>query len=120
MENLKKQYRYYKKIEATGNLNTKQQEKLKQVETALGEHIPHQKVKQTPEERVAKRHEYYLSHKNKIIEYQKQWNKQNRNKCAEYNKKAYQKKKCCGTNNEENSSLEIRGTPNDENRVLGK
>ena len=31
MENLKKQYRYYKKIEESGSINDKQQEKLKSI-----------------------------------------------------------------------------------------
>ena len=94
MENLKKQYRYYKKLEESGSINDKQQEKLKSIVEKLGEdNIPHQKVKQTAEEAAAKRHEYYLANREKIISYQKQWNKQNRDKCAEYNKKAYEKKK---------------------------
>ena len=93
MENLKKQYRYYKKLEESGNINTKQQKMLKSLENELGDNIPHQKVKQTDEERAAKRHEYYLANREKIISYQKQWNKQHQDKRAEYSKKAYEKKK---------------------------
>lgn len=97
--NLKKRYSYYKRLEETnGSLKEKQQIAFNAIKEQLGDDLPKERktTKMTEEEKKAKRREYYLNHKEQIVNYAKTWNKNNKEKVSVYNKKAYQKKKAEG------------------------
>lgn len=103
MTNLKKKYSYYKRIEETkGALKPKQQKAFDLVKEQLGNDLPKERkrAKSTEDEKKAKRREYYLNHKEQIINYAKTWNKNNKDKVSGYNKKAYEKKKNMAKSNE--------------------
>ena len=99
---LKKKYSYYKRILTNkGSLTEAQQQTFNSIIASLGDNIPKQRQsKLTDEQRKANRREYYNKHKEQLKQYSKEWNKNNRAKVAEYNKRSYEKKK----NNNANST----------------
>lgn len=108
--NLKKRYSYYKRLEETkGSLKEKQQIAFDAIKEQLGDDLPKERktTKMTEEEKKAKRREYYLNHKEQIVNYAKTWNKNNKEKVSVYNKKAYQKKKAMTSKSADDSIEEV-------------
>lgn len=95
LHSLKKRYSYYKHIlETKKALNERQQKAYDDLLKILGDNLPQTRnAKLTDEERKMKRREYYNNHKEQIIAYSSTWNKNNKERVAQYNRKSYEKRK---------------------------
>lgn len=121
--NLKKRYSYYKRLEETnGSLKEKQQIAFDAIKEQLGDDLPKERktTKMTEEEKKAKRREYYLNHKEQIVNYAKTWNKNNKEKVSVYNKKAYQKKKAEGLKSEMKQNMASKSADDSVEEVINE
>ena len=113
---LKKRYSYYKCIEKKkGSLNERQQKKLDEIVKELGDDLPKTRDSaMSDDERKKSRHEYYQKHRDEIIEYNKQWNRNNKDKVSEYNKRSYQKRKSSKIDNDQQVNEIIHDNNNND------